>query len=95
MNRIISNHKRCKESLNRFKIVNSPKCECGLCGEVNRLIFRCEKLSVNQNEIATAVKKMGLETMDIQDVIAKSLDEHRHDVMIKISTFVETRNLEI
>jgi hypothetical protein len=93
MNRIISNHMRCKESLNRFKIVNSPKC--GLYEEVNHLIFRCEKLSVNQNQIATAVKKMGLETMDIQDVIAKSLDEHRHDVMRKIVTFVGTRNLEI
>ncbi len=29
INRIISNHTRCKNSLNRFKIVNSPFCECG------------------------------------------------------------------
>jgi hypothetical protein len=47
------------------------------------------------NEIQTVVKKMGLETMDIWDVIAKSLDENGYDVLRKIATFVETRNLEI
>jgi hypothetical protein len=58
-------------------------------------IFSCEKWPINRDEIVTAVKKMGLETMDIRDVIARSLEEHRYDVMRKIATLVETKNLEI
>jgi ribonuclease HI len=95
ISRIISNHTRCKNSLNQFKIVNSPLCECGKYEDVNHLLFICEKWKENRKNLVKSIKKLGLETIEVRDVIARCLEDKRYDILREIAQYAAKNEMEI
>lgn len=84
-NRIISNHTRCKNSLNRFNIVKSPICECKKNYEtVDHIIFECELL--NNSVMKQKLRNIGYHPpWCIRDIIASEINNSEKNAMKIIS----------
>ena len=92
-NRIISNHTRSKDSLNRFKIVNSPICSCGANYQtVNHLIFECK-----ETVSSVMMQKMKCTSFhppwDIRNIIASEVNKLDKPVMKLIAKYMAKKLL--
>lgn len=80
-NRIISNHTRCKKSLNRFEITNSALCPCGENYQsVDHIIFECPE-TIEQTMI-DKLKSLGYHPpWIIRDIVASELSKNERPAM--------------
>ena len=87
-NRIIANHTRSKDSLNRHKIVNSSICSCGKNYQtVNHLLFECEE-TISSVMLQKLRHSSFHPPWDIRDIIASEINKCDKTVMNLISKFM-------
>ena len=87
-NRIIANHTRSKDSLNRNKIINSPLCPCGINYQtVNHLLFECEE-TISSVMLQKLRHSSFHPPWDIRDIIASEIDKYDKPVMNLIARFM-------
>ena len=92
-NRIISNHTRAKDSLNRNNIINSPICSCGKNYQtVNHIIFECQE-TVSSEMIKKLKSSSFHPPWDIRDVIASEIYKNDKPVMSLISKYMAKKLL--
>jgi hypothetical protein len=74
-NRIIANHTRCKRSLHRFGIVESPTCSCERSYEtVNHLVFDC--CLTSDDDMKQNLREIGFHPpWNIRDIIVLEINE--------------------
>jgi len=96
-NRIIANHTRSKESLNRFGISRSPLCNCGDGYQtVDHILFTCN--DTKDEDMNKELKNLGyIEPLFIRDIIATEIMKTNKPAMNLIATAmaVKTLNLKI
>lgn len=87
-NRIISNHTRCKNSLNRFLIINSPLCSCGDNYQtIDHLIFECHETA--SNVMLLKLKNLNFHPpYEIRAIIASEIGKCDKPAMKLISQFM-------
>jgi hypothetical protein len=63
--------------------------------DVNHLLFVYDRWKENRKNLVKLIKKMGFENMEVRDIIAKSIETKRHDVMREMAQFAENNEIEI
>ena len=92
-NRIISNHTRCKNDLNRYKIVNSPMCSCGKNYQnVNHLLFECHE-TISSEMMHKLQCTSFHPPWDIREIIASEIENSEKPAMKLISKYMAKKLL--
>lgn len=93
-NRIISNHTRSANSLNRFKIVNNPKCSCGENYQtIDHLLFECAE--TRDNNMEQKLRNCGYHPpWYVRDIIATEIEKTEKIAMKIISEHMTKKLLE-
>ena len=92
-NRIISTHTRCKESLNRYKIVSSPMCTCEKNYQtVNHLLFECKETI--SSEMIHRLKCLNFHPpWDVREIIASEINKSEKPAMKLITKYMAKKLL--
>ena len=83
-NRIMANHTTCNASLNRFNIVDDPKCQCGKFHTVDHILFECHQ--TRKQSVINKLKTIGYhEPLYIRDIVGVELRKKNYSGMIIIA----------
>ena len=80
----MANHTTTKASLNRFNIVENPKCDCGMYHNIDHVFFECH-ITKKQEVINNLIKLGYKEPLSTRDILGMELQSERYDGMEIIS----------
>ena len=77
-------HTTCNASLNRFNIVDDPKCQCGKFHTVDHILFECHQ--TRKQSVINKLKTIGYhEPLYIRDIVGVELRKKNYSGMIIIA----------